>query len=216
VPGRLAVLICDGLSASAVQRHVPPLLARLAPRLERMEPLLISTQGRVALGDEVGAAVGAEAVLVLIGERPGLSSPDSLGAYLTCPGARFLPAHPCRAGSVRSDHGRIDHCVVDPVSNVRLSVPGGSQPAGGEHLQIHVVWAATERKRHSARARNNPPISPTTRNCGQTMSRSAPRYRIACAKETKCVDGEACMTVASQGGMLCNGVLPPDSMFIGR
>ena len=82
-PGRLAVLICDGLSATAVQRHAPPLLARLAPRLERMGPLVIATQGRVALGDEVGAAVGAEAVLVLIGERPGLSSPDSLGAYLT-------------------------------------------------------------------------------------------------------------------------------------
>ena len=82
-PGRLAIAVCDGLSATAVQRQVPPLLARLAPRLERMGPVVIAAQGRVALGDEIGAAVGAEAVLVLIGERPGLSAPDSLGAYLT-------------------------------------------------------------------------------------------------------------------------------------
>ena len=82
-PGRLAVVVCDGLSATAVQRHVPVLLARLAPRLERRGPVVVAAQGRVALGDAVGAAAQAEAVLVLIGERPGLTSPDSLGAYLT-------------------------------------------------------------------------------------------------------------------------------------
>jgi ethanolamine ammonia-lyase small subunit len=48
-----------------------------------MGPIAIAVQGRVALGDEVGDAVGAEAILVLIGERPGLTAPDSLGAYLT-------------------------------------------------------------------------------------------------------------------------------------
>lgn len=82
-PGRLAILLCDGLSAVAVQRHAPPLLTRLAGRLARMGPVAIAAQGRVALGDEVGESAGAEAVLVLIGERPGLTAPDSLGAYLT-------------------------------------------------------------------------------------------------------------------------------------
>ncbi len=81
--GRLAILLCDGLSATAVQRHAAPLLARLTARLERMGPVAVAAQGRVALGDELGESVGAELVLVLIGERPGLTSPDSLGAYLT-------------------------------------------------------------------------------------------------------------------------------------
>jgi ethanolamine ammonia-lyase small subunit len=67
-----------------VQRHTAPLLSRLVPRLTgRIAPVVIAGQGRVALGDDIGAALGAEAVLVLIGERPGLSAPDSLGAYLT-------------------------------------------------------------------------------------------------------------------------------------
>lgn len=82
-PGGLAVLLCDGLSAAAVQNHAVPLLARLASRLARVGPVAIAAQGRVALGDAVGQAAGAESVLVLIGERPGLTSPDSLGAYLT-------------------------------------------------------------------------------------------------------------------------------------
>lgn len=84
MPGCLAVAVCDGLSATAVQRHVAPLLARLVPRIPgRIAPVVIAGQGRVALGDDIGEALGAEAVLVLIGERPGLSAPDSLGAYLT-------------------------------------------------------------------------------------------------------------------------------------
>jgi ethanolamine ammonia-lyase small subunit len=83
VPAQLAIVICDGLSATAVQRHAAPLVLALLPALERGGPVVVATQGRVALGDDIGAALGAEAVLVLIGERPGLSAPDSLGAYLT-------------------------------------------------------------------------------------------------------------------------------------
>ncbi|MDE2575808.1 MAG: ethanolamine ammonia-lyase light chain EutC, partial [Rhodospirillales bacterium] len=78
-PDRLVCVVADGLSALAVQRHAAALLARLAPA----PPVVVATQGRVALGDEIGAALGAAAVLVLIGERPGLSAADSLGAYLT-------------------------------------------------------------------------------------------------------------------------------------
>ena len=81
------LVVCDGLSAIAVQRHAAPLLASLVPALRAkaltVSPVVIATQGRVALGDAVGAALGAVAVLVLIGERPGLSAADSMGAYLT-------------------------------------------------------------------------------------------------------------------------------------
>jgi ethanolamine ammonia-lyase small subunit len=83
----LVVVVADGLSARAVERHAPPLLASLLPALPAagwsLAPLVLVRQGRVAIGDSVAAALGAGAVLVLIGERPGLSAPDSLGAYLT-------------------------------------------------------------------------------------------------------------------------------------
>jgi ethanolamine ammonia-lyase small subunit len=83
----LAVTIADGLSALAVERNAIPLLAQLLPRLVsakwNVAPIAVVQQGRVAIGDPVGFLVGATLSLVLIGERPGLSSPDSLGAYLT-------------------------------------------------------------------------------------------------------------------------------------
>lgn len=85
--GDLLVVAGDGLSALAVHRHAAPLLAELQTHLGqaglRLGPVLVAHQARVALGDAAAAALGAPAVLVLIGERPGLSSPDSLGAYLT-------------------------------------------------------------------------------------------------------------------------------------
>lgn len=83
IPGQIAFVVCDGLSALAVQRHAAPLLARVLPPLGQTGPVVIAQQGRVALGDDIGAAMQAEAVAVLIGERPGLSTPDSLGLYLT-------------------------------------------------------------------------------------------------------------------------------------
>jgi ethanolamine ammonia-lyase small subunit len=84
VPGSFLFVVCDGLSATAVQRHAVPLLRHAAPRLAGpVAPIVIAQQGRVALGDDIGEAMGAEAVAVLIGERPGLSAADSLGIYLT-------------------------------------------------------------------------------------------------------------------------------------
>jgi len=82
----LAFVIADGLSALAVQHHAPALLDVLVPRLPAdctVAPPVIAVQGRVALGDEIGELLGARLVAILIGERPGLSSPDSLGVYLT-------------------------------------------------------------------------------------------------------------------------------------
>jgi len=84
LPGALLFVICDGLSATAVQRHAAPLLRHAVPRATgTVAPIVVAEQGRVALGDDIGEAMGAEAVAVLIGERPGLSAADSLGVYLT-------------------------------------------------------------------------------------------------------------------------------------
>jgi ethanolamine ammonia-lyase small subunit len=83
----VAFVIADGLSALAIEQNALPFMQALMPRLSaeawRIAPLAIVGQGRVAVGDEVGELLGAQAVVVLIGERPGLSSPDSMGIYLT-------------------------------------------------------------------------------------------------------------------------------------
>lgn len=97
-------VVADGLSAYAAARHAVPLLERVRARLGRttVGPVVVAQQARVALGDGIGECLRARVVVVLIGERPGLSSPDSLGVYLT-----YEP----RAG--RSDAER--NCI----SNVR-------------------------------------------------------------------------------------------------
>jgi ethanolamine ammonia-lyase small subunit len=79
------LVVADGLSAKAVHRHAGPLLAELSPLLQgwRVAPVCVVSGGRVAIGDEIGEACGARMVVMMIGERPGLTSPDSLGIYMT-------------------------------------------------------------------------------------------------------------------------------------
>ena len=82
----IAIVIADGLSSLAVAQNAVPFLVALQRLLAgdvRVAPPVIVGQGRVAIGDEIGELLGAKLVLLLIGERPGLSSPDSMGAYLT-------------------------------------------------------------------------------------------------------------------------------------
>lgn len=90
----LCIVVSDGLSALAAERQVTPLLSALVPLLiaqgVSLYPIFIAPFARVKLGDEVGEALGARFSLILLGERPGLSSPDSLGAYLT-----FQPRAAC-------------------------------------------------------------------------------------------------------------------------
>jgi ethanolamine ammonia-lyase small subunit len=93
-PSDLAVVIGDGLSPSAVNAHAVELVRRLVAVLASggiaLGPVVVASDARVALGDEIGALLGARMAAMLIGERPGLSAPHSLGAYLT-----FAPKSGC-------------------------------------------------------------------------------------------------------------------------
>lgn len=85
----LAIVVVDGLSSLAVQNHAKPFINALLTRLNQKQkpltlaPITVVEQGRVAIGDDIGEIFNAQLVIVLIGERPGLSSPDSLGLYMT-------------------------------------------------------------------------------------------------------------------------------------
>ncbi|MEW7847641.1 ethanolamine ammonia-lyase subunit EutC [Massilia aurea] len=83
----LGIVVADGLSSSAIAQNAAPFLATLRARVAEeswtLAPLAIVQQGRVAVGDEVGELLGAKIVVVLVGERPGLSAPDSMGIYMT-------------------------------------------------------------------------------------------------------------------------------------
>lgn len=124
----VAIIVADGLSATAVHENALPLLHALLPRLDGLgiAPPVIARQGRVALGDEVGVLLQARLVLVILGERPGLSSPDSLGAYLT-----FAP----RIGRLDAER----NCV----SNIR---PAGLPPAAASVKLAWLIRAALARQ----------------------------------------------------------------------
>ncbi|TDB63982.1 ethanolamine ammonia-lyase subunit EutC [Arundinibacter roseus] len=86
-PNELSIVVADGLSASAVNAHAPQIIGLLVPQMKalgwQMAPVGVVSQARVAVADEIGFYQQSEMVLILIGERPGLTSPDSMGAYLT-------------------------------------------------------------------------------------------------------------------------------------
>jgi ethanolamine ammonia-lyase small subunit len=111
----LTVVVGDGLSSLAPQRHAVALLTALRERVTEWvwDRVFVATEARVALGDGVGEARGSEAVLMLIGERPGLQASDSLGAYLT-----YRP----RVGCTDADR----NCV----SNIRVGGLGYDEAAG--------------------------------------------------------------------------------------
>jgi ethanolamine ammonia-lyase small subunit len=123
--GKLAIVIGDGLSPTAVRAHAVELARHLLPRLAAAQielgPVVIASGARVALGDEIGAILNASMVVMLIGERPGLSAPDSLGAYLT-----FAPA------IGRTDADR--NCV----SNIHR------EGLSYEEAAIKIAWLARE------------------------------------------------------------------------
>ncbi|MFQ3174616.1 MAG: ethanolamine ammonia-lyase small subunit [Flavobacterium sp.] len=83
--GDLCIIIADGLSADAVNFHALNLINALIPKLkiQIINPLIIVKYGRVAISDVIGKMLNASIAIILIGERPGLSSPNSMGAYVT-------------------------------------------------------------------------------------------------------------------------------------
>jgi ethanolamine ammonia-lyase small subunit len=134
---RLTIILADGLSALATDRHALTLLDALLPLLEadhagrnagqnvdksvdkldktppsdwQLTPIILAEQARVALGDEIGQALGASLTLMLLGERPGLSAADSLGAYLT-----WAPA-PGRTDAQRNCVSNIRAGGLDPTA----------------------------------------------------------------------------------------------------
>jgi ethanolamine ammonia-lyase small subunit len=123
-------VVSDGLSAQAVQSHAAPLLSDVLPALRmqgwRIAPLVIVRHGRVAIGDAVAASLGATCAAVLIGERPGLSASDSMGAYVTW-----------RPDAQTSDADR--NCI----SNIR---PAGIGTADAAFKLTHLMAAMRERQ----------------------------------------------------------------------
>jgi ethanolamine ammonia-lyase small subunit len=122
----ISIVAADGLSARATAHHTPALIRALQPYFRdlRLAPLVIATQARVALGDGIAAALGATLVIMLIGERPGLSSADSLGAYLTyAPRARITrDAERNCVSNVRPDGLPIEDAARLIASLVRLAL----------------------------------------------------------------------------------------------
>lgn len=131
-PVDLAFVVCDGLSALAIHQNAVPFIAATLARLQddkhpwTLGPVAIVEQARVAVGDEAGAGLKARCVVVLIGERPGLSSPDSMGLYLTWAPVPGL-----------TDANR--NCV----SNVR---PAGLAIDAAAAKLVHLLTAARERQ----------------------------------------------------------------------
>jgi ethanolamine ammonia-lyase small subunit len=125
-PGAFLFVVADGLCAIGVQSQAPALITAALPMLRRaglaVAPVVLASQARVALGDEIGEAMGAAMVAVLIGERPGLSATDSLGLYLTLGPRRG-----------RTDAER--NCI----SNIR---PGGMAPAAAAEKLLWLAGAA--------------------------------------------------------------------------
>jgi ethanolamine ammonia-lyase small subunit len=120
----LAIVIADGLSATAVHAHAAPLLTALLARLGdwRIAPVVLARQGRVALGDAIGEALKVEAVLVLIGERPGLSASDSLGAYLTwAPRTGRQDSERNCVSNIRPPHGLGYGAAADALTNLLVA-----------------------------------------------------------------------------------------------
>ncbi len=115
----LAIIVADGLSATAIHHHAAPLVLALLARLSgwRIAPIILATQARVALGDAIGELLRVDCALMLIGERPGLSAPDSLGAYLTWqPRIGRVDSERNCVSNIRPPHGLSYQAAADAIA----------------------------------------------------------------------------------------------------
>jgi ethanolamine ammonia-lyase small subunit len=146
---QLAVVVCDGLSSTAVQRHAAPLLGRLLRLVESTVSVndpLVCLQGRVAIGDHVASALQASLVLVLIGERPGLSSHDSLGAYLTWhakPGT--TDAHRYCVSNIRPSGLDYEAAAETICKGVKQALVERRTGVASDHDNDHDAWSESSR-----------------------------------------------------------------------
>ena len=135
----LVLVVTDGLSARAVQSHAGPVLAGVLPALRIADwliaPLVVVRHGRVAIGDAIAGALRADCVAVLIGERPGLTAPDSMGAYLTW-----------QPGPQTTDADR--NCI----SNIR---PEGIGYADAAFKLVHLLRAMRARRLSGVRLKDD-------------------------------------------------------------
>jgi ethanolamine ammonia-lyase small subunit len=126
----LVLIISDGLSAQAAHLQAPALLDELLPLLRcdgwTLAPILLVKHGRVAIEDEIGELLGAQIAVILIGERPGLRAPDSLGAYLI-----YGPA------------GQATDAQRNCISNIR---PEGLAPRAAAHALHYLLRESRNRK----------------------------------------------------------------------
>ena len=131
VKGSVALVIADGLCASGVQQQAPALLNVLVPALSKAGftpgPIIIAEQARVALGDDVAETMEAAAIVVLIGERPGLSATDSMGLYITW-------------AAQRGSNDAMRNCI----SNIR---PGG---LSADFAAAKALWLLAEARKLGA------------------------------------------------------------------
>jgi ethanolamine ammonia-lyase small subunit len=154
----IAFVVADGLSPLAIASHAAPLLGRILPTLMAqgwsVAPLSVVSQGRVAVADEIGQLLQARLVVILIGERPGLSSPDSLGLYLT-----WMP----RVGL--SDASR--NCI----SNVR---PAGLQFDAAARTLLDLLGAARQRRLSGVDLKDEAPVAPDLAHPAPTLAAAGP------------------------------------------
>ena len=162
----VAFVIADGLSALAIERNALSLIDAVWPLLEgsrwRLAPIAVVSQGRVAIGDEIAWRLGAGLVVVLIGERPGLSAPDSLGVYLT---------HAPKPG--RRDAER--NCI----SNIR---EGGQSHAAAAATLVYLIGEARRRKLSGVQLKDDT-AKPTLGTTAQQNSLDARRDKLTADKD---------------------------------
>ena len=156
-----AIVIADGLSATAVDRYARAVVDALMPLLEdwRIAPVCVVEQGRVAIADEIGERLGAALSVILIGERPGLSSPDSLGAYLTwSPRVGRTDAERNCVSNIRAE-GLDPHLAAQRIAMLMRAARERRISGVGLSLVQHLQAADAEQQKHNAQIQASGPES---------------------------------------------------------